>query len=1027
MLVPKYYEDISVLHLNTMPNRSYYIPASAPMIHPEEEREESDRFTLLNGKWRFRYFNSIYDAKEPFYEKGFDTTPFDTIDVPGVWQNFGYDHHHYVNAHYPYPMDPPYVPYENPCGEYVRTFNYEEDAANPRVFLNFEGVDSCFYLWLNGRFVGYSQVSHSTSEFEITEFLTNGENTIAVLVLKWCDGSYMEDQDKYRMSGIFRDVYLLKRPKAFLFDYFVKAMPDEAYKGGHLDFDFEFNGSPSDVSISLVDSNGDVVAKGNWRKKAKASRHIELDLPSVNLWNAESPYLYRLIIEANGEIITDYVGFRDIKIKDAVLYVNGVNVKFHGVNRHDSDPVTGFVIGLDHFRKDLVLMKQHNINAVRTSHYPNSPHHYMLFDRLGFYVIDEADNESNGTACVYFKPGSLAAGTRPDMTKVIADNPDYIEATLDRTQRCVVRDKNRPCVIMWSMGNESLYGCTFEEALKWTKKYDPTRITHYEGAPQGRDKGRFDFSNLDTYSRMYQPVEGVKDYLENVAEKPHVLCEYSHAMGNSPGDLEAYFQVIHSYDGSCGGFVWEWCDHAIDLGKTIKGKKVYVYGNDHGEYPNDGNLCVDGLVYPDRRPSTGLMEYKNVHRPARIVSLNQNKKEAVVRNYLDFTNLADYLRIEYEWSCDGERLGGGEVPSELLNIEPHKERKITLDFDIPEKGRAFLKVSYFLTKATAVLPEGWCLGFEEIELKTKDNTNQCAKAIMEHTPSNVAGKLTLDEDDRYVIVSTPILRYEYDKFTGAFSRLTVKNQQIIEKPVEYNIWRAPTDNERGIKYGLYDAQYEQVYTRGYKTKARLSGSGDKARVKIETSLCMCSVYMQKMMDIDVVWTVLADGTIDVAMDMRMDMNFPPLPRFGLRFFLPKTMDKVVYSAIGPIESYEDKKWAGWHGKFTSRVKDMHEDYIRPQENGSHHDCDYLVVKEAAGRSLTVSSSSRFAFNASVYTQEELTQKMHSYELEESPYTVLCVDYRQSGIGSASCGPALNDKYKLNAENFSFSARFIPQL
>ena len=513
MLVPKYYEDISVLHLNTMPNRSYYIPASAPMIHPEEEREESDRFTLLNGKWRFRYFNSIYDAKEPFYEKGFDTTPFDTIDVPGVWQNFGYDHHHYVNAHYPYPMDPPYVPYENPCGEYVRTFNYEEDAASPRVFLNFEGVDSCFYLWLNGRFVGYSQVSHSTSEFEITEFLTNGENTIAVLVLKWCDGSYMEDQDKYRMSGIFRDVYLLKRPKAFLFDYFVKAMPDEAYKGGHLDFDFEFNGSPSDVSISLVDSNGDVVAKGNWRKKAKASRHIELDLPSVNLWNAESPYLYRLIIEANGEIITDYVGFRDIKIKDAVLYVNGVNVKFHGVNRHDSDPVTGFVIGLDHFRKDLMLMKQHNINAVRTSHYPNSPHHYMLFDRLGFYVIDEADNESNGTACVYFKPGSLAAGTRPDMTKVIADNPDYIEATLDRTQRCVVRDKNRPCVIMWSMGNESLYGCTFEEALKWTKKYDPTRITHYEGAPQGRDKGRFDFSNLDTYSRMYQPVEGVKDYL----------------------------------------------------------------------------------------------------------------------------------------------------------------------------------------------------------------------------------------------------------------------------------------------------------------------------------------------------------------------------------------------------------------------------------------------------------------------------------------------------------------------------------
>ena len=901
-------------------------------------------------------------------------------------------------------------------------------------------------MWVNGCFIGYSQVSHATSEFDVTDALRDGENTLAVLVLKWCDGSYLEDQDKFRMSGIFRDVYLLKRPEKGVWDYFVKARPSEDYRSGIVDIAFAYRKEQVPVKVTLLDSPGEIVSCGQVlaEKCAVANEqlavlkirhkacgfdcHVTLKVADPHLWNAENPYLYTLVIETEGEVITDQVGIREIHIQDAVLYINGVNVKFHGVNRHDSDPVTGFVISMDQLKKDLTLMKQHNINAIRTSHYPNAPWAYQLYDRMGFYVIDEADNESHGPQSAYQPPNVPWEESRGSWGDAVANNPIFKESTVDRTRLCVERDKNRPSVVIWSMGNESAYGCNFEAALKWTKEFDDTRLTHYESARYVRDTHDFDYSNLDLYSRMYASLEDMRTYLEKDGRKHFIQCEYCHAMGNGPGDLEDYFEVFQAYDKSCGGFVWEWCDHAIDMGKAVNGKKIYAYGGDHGEYPHDGNFCMDGLVYPDRRPHTGLKEYQNVYRPARVVSFDQEKQELTLHNYLDFTNLKDYAAIQYEVSCDGWVTEQGVIREDQMPYIPaHGEGKVAISFQVPERGKCFLKVTYLLKEATQIMPAGWVLGFEEVAVQTGENENQKAKELLAKRQTS-SSTMTVEEDDSTIIIAAPAFRYVYDKFTGLFAQMTCHNRQLLERPMGYNIWRAPTDNDRNIKDTWRKAGYDRTSGRAYETVM----SVEETYVKIETVLSLSAISLQRILNIKACWVISADGIIDVKLDVKKDPAFPFLPRFGLRLFLPKEMSKVTYSGMGSAESYMDKKWAGYHGVFTSEVRYMHEDYLHPQENGSHHDCDYVTMVStggAAGKeiSLTAVAKEIFAFNASHYTQEELTDKAHNYELEESPYTVLCIDYRQSGIGSNSCGPELLEKYQLNPEQFMFGVRLIPTI
>ena len=1008
MIVPRYYENLSVLHENTMPARAYFIPASRRMDNLVEHREESDRMQLLNGTWKFQYFNSIYDVQEPFFEKDYDTENFDEIQVPSVWQMAGYDTHQYTNIRYPFPFDPPYVPQDIPCGAYVHTFEYSRDEKASKAFLNFEGVDSCFYVWINGSYIGYSQVSHMTSEFDVTDVLQDGTNTVAVLVMKWCDGSYLEDQDKFRMSGIFRDVYILKRPKQAISDYHIKTRIEDMLAKVEIEMKFY---SPLNVKISIEDRNGAVVALGSIAEEGTAV----LEIASPELWNTENPYLYKLILETENEVIVDHIALRKIEIKDQVIYLNGQKIKFRGVNRHDSDPVTGFTINPEQITTDLTLMKQHNFNAIRSSHYPNAPFFYEMCDKYGFMVIDEADIEAHGPFMIYRKEDTDYNRFKRWNEK-IADDPVWEEAIVDRVKLMVERDKNRFCIVMWSMGNESAYGCNFEKALEWTKNFDPDRITQYESARYRNYDETYDYSNLDVYSRMYPALSEIQEYLDKDGSKPFLLVEYCHSMGNGPGDFEDYFQMIQDNDKMCGGFVWEWCDHAIAHGTAENGKTIYAYGGDHGEEIHDGNFCMDGLVYPDRTVHTGLLEYKNVYRPARVISYNKESGELVLHNYMDFDDLKDYVKISYELTQDGLVISKGKLPE--VSAAPHSEGKINLKINVPESGKCYLKFIYHLKKELPLLDEDHILGFDEIEVSKDGAKCKLAEKWLQKTA--VDSELQVNENDTQIHIKGREFAYTIDKRTALFTEMKFAGREYLNHPMELNIWRAPTDNDMYIKSEWKKAHYDKAYTRAYTTEVVQGKHG----VKITSRASVVAETVQKILDVTITWKIEAAGKIDADIAVTKDDEFPDLPRFGVRMFLDKKLSAVRYFGMGPQESYCDKHQAASHGLYQANVDDLHEDYIRPQENGSHYDCECVELNNSR-YGIVVSAENAFSFNASYYTQEELEKKTHNYELTESDSVVFCVDYALNGIGSNSCGPVVLEQYRFDDVLFRFQFTLIP--
>lgn len=1046
MIIPKYYEDIHTLNVNSEPVRAYYIPASPAQNPTWKNRRETDRFYLLNGDWKFLYFSSIYDCQEIFYQEGYCTDEFDTIPVPSNWQDHGYGLHQYTNTRFPFPFDPPYVPHENPCGAYVRSFTYRKAADTATYHLNFEGVDSCYYVWLNGVFIGYHQVSHSTGEFDITEQLRDGENTLAVLVLQWCDGSYLEDQDKFRNSGIFRDVFILARPQNYIHDYFTTTQLRDNYKNADVNIKLTFAAEEIPVSYKLMTPCGCTVAEGT----AEGSG-ISFSVSDVTLWNAEAPYLYTLVLETEGEVIRDRVGFREIKVFDAVVYLNGEKLRFRGTNRHDSDPFVGSAVTMDHVRKDMAMMKQHNFNAIRTSHYPNAPEFYELCDEYGFYVIDETDLEVHGVVDL-FNLNIWKEENEHPFPPFICDNPDWKQPILDRVQKNVLRDKNRPSVLIWSMGNESGYGCTLENALAWTKAYDPTRLTHYEGSlhrPRNPIGGRNDYSNIDLRSRMYASIPEMHAYLQNKPDKPFIQCEFIHAMGNGPGDIEDYYELEEMYDSYVGGFVWEWCDHGVYMGTTNDGHKKFYYGGDSGEYPHDGNFCMDGLVYPDRTPSVGLKEYKNVHRPVRIKAEAAAAGRYILQNNLDFLNLKDALYLTYKVYCDGEVVSSGEIKDTgILDVAPRTKKSVTLPIEVPAGEGKFSVIIYsHKLKADSFREAGFELGFDQIFLNDVPTKKLAALLASESTDART---VTYREDERYVYITGSEFSYTFNKLTGVFGRILYKNHSFLDEPMELNVWRAPTDNDRVIKEQWYEAGYDCLQTRAYSNELTSLEDGS---LQITTKSGMAPVYRQKYLDFEITWIVKPDGTIHVHFEVERDavmrgqyglyFNQPErkldmhgiedryalteayLPRLGLRLCLPKDMSKVEYYGYGPYESYIDKHQASYLGQFDAQVSAMHEDYIRPQENGSHYNCEYVTVADRTHR-LSVYNETPFSFNLSEYTAEELTNKAHNYELEKSGHTIFCIDYQQSGIGSGSCGPQLDSKYRLNKTHYSYSFHIKPE-
>ncbi len=1097
MTIPHHYENLHILHENTMPDRNYYIPAEKAYSTPLDARDHSNRVQFLNGTWKFRYYDSIYNLQDEFYSEGYDVSGFDYIPVPSVWQMHGYDYHQYTNVRYPFAFDPPYVPKDNPCGAYVTDFIYDQNEDAPLAHLNFEGVDSCFYVWLNGRYVGYSQVSHSTSEFDITEFIINGSNRLCVLVLKWCDGSYLEDQDKFRMSGIFRDVYILKRSEGAVYDYFIKTscddMKDPTKAEVNIDFtaftgyscvEDRFSSKPKtgvdkgtdsnvDIEVTILNADGSICSSGCVKREICAqddantnaaeikttvsSSSITLSIDSPVLWNAERPYLYTVIIRCAGEVITDRIGIREITIENKIVYINGMPIKFHGVNRHDSDPVTGFTISREQIIKDMSLMKQHNVNAIRTSHYPNAPYFYELCDEYGFYVIDEADIEAHGPSELFYSDNNWD-NKAARWNEPIADNPEFCESILDRVKRCVIRDKNRPCVVIWSMGNESAYGVTFEKALAWGKSYDKSRLTHYESAQYTDGKRKYDYSNLDLYSRMYPSISEMAEYIDGDGDKPYILCEYCHAMGNGPGDLEDYFQFFDSHETTCGGFVWEWCDHAIYKGKAANGKAMYAYGGDSGETIHDGNFCMDGLVYPDRRPHTGLLEFKNIHRPARITNYDGANGILTLHNYLDFTDIRDYLTMSYEVTCDGQVVTSGNI--DVPSVAPHGDGTVSLSpvtniqkslsdlyasshsdvscsSDVANytkdiiTHRMFLRVIYKAACDSAFVREGDVLGFDEIELGSQDLnkalTSDTTQNLTEQDPTaldTISAPLHILETDAEFVISGSNFEYTFDRNTGNFAGIAVDGQELLAAPCDKTIWRAPTDNDRNIKREWLRAHYDMTYERTYETSCIIK----EGYAVISCSSSLAAPTVQPVLRIKTEWTISAEGTITSRMHVTKNSEFPMLPRFGVRIILKKDMRNVSYIGMGPYENYVDKHHASWHGSFSASIDAMHEDYIMPQENGSHFDCNYVQISslgendsktDMSAHSITATSAVPFSMNASPYTAEELTNAAHNYELPESGKSVLCIDYRQNGIGSNSCGPELDEKYRFDEDEWEF--------
>ncbi|MHB8062183.1 MAG: glycoside hydrolase family 2 TIM barrel-domain containing protein [Ruminiclostridium sp.] len=1014
MIVEKFFEDPKKLHVNTMDNRAYFIPYPTIDETLSETRTASKRFQLLNGQWSFEYFNSIYDVTEEFFARDFDISNFKQIPVPSVWQNHGYDKHQYTNIKYPFPYDPPYVPVENPCGAYVRQFEIDSNYDEMRKYLNFEGVDSCFYLWVNGKFIGYSQVSHSTSEFDITDFVHAGTNTIAVLVLKWCDGSYFEDQDKFRTSGIFRDVYMIYRPQNHIRDFFVRTVLKDDYKQAELSVELNFSGDELSVGYALLDTDTqNVIEKGQAQGNS-----ISINLNHPQLWTAETPKLYTLVLSTGDEAIATKIGIREIKVVDKVVYLNGTKIKFRGVNRHDSNPVTGPTVTTEDMLLDLMLMKQYNINAIRTSHYPNSPIFLEFCDKYGFYVIAEADIEAHGTTAIY--GGAQDGKAFPQL----AHDPIYEESILDRVQRSIIRDKNHPSVVIWSMGNESGYGRNFESALKWVKGYDTSRLTQYESSLYPPDGYVSDYSKLDLYSRMYASCEEVANYFDrDNGDKPFIQCEYVHAMGNGPGDIEEYYELIQKYDGFCGGFVWEWCDHAIFMGKNEQGRDKFYYGGDFGEFPNDGNFCLDGLVYPDRKPHTGLLEYKNVIRPVRLVKANLKDGKLTFKNMLDFTNLKDYLYIAYEVTKDGQVIFEGTIDdSSILNIKPHQEKVIYSTLNSINESNCYIKFSYIQKNDMLLTQKGHILGFDQIEVSVEKRYSDSSKVeSLIGQELSKPDSLSAQESDRSVIIAGENFRYTYNKMTGAFDEMVYNNNVILDKPMNYNIWRAPTDNDRNIRTKWEECGYDRAISRAYSTTVvSLENS-----IRIVSDLSISAVHIQRILSVSAEWLVGDTGIVSFNIQVERNMETPFLPRFGLRLFLPKEINQVEYFGYGPYESYVDKHRASYLGQFKAKVAAMHEDYIKPQENGSHWGTHYVKLISKTGVGLAATNNETFDFNVSHYTQEELTAKRHNFELEESGSTVLCLDYTQSGVGSNSCGPELSEDYRLSHQRFDFNMTFKP--
>ena len=936
------YENPQVTSENRMPTRSYYIPKGI------------SEYRLLNGEWRFAYFERDIDVPETIQK-------WDYITVPSCWQLLGYENPNYTNINYPFPCDSPYVPDDNPCGVYEREFEIENKWG--KLYFVFEGVSSCAFLYINNSYVGFTQGSRLQAEFDITQYVNEGKNIVSVKVLKWCCGSYLEDQDAFRYNGIFRDCYILQRPKNHIHD--VEMIPND-----------------KTISIKLEGSaNLCIYENETLLMKKSITDCYTYEVPNPILWNAEKPFLYKVVLERDREIITMHAGLRKIEISDKYeLLVNGVAVKLHGVNHHDTSKYNGWCQTEEELWKDILLMKELNINCVRTAHYPPTPKFIEMCDAVGLYVICETDIETHG-----FIRRLPNVAYRYDMESDDwpVNQKEWETEHVERLRRMVEYYKNHPSIIMWSTGNESGHGPNHLTMIDWLKHRDKTRLVHCEDASR---KGQID--SADVFSGMYLSQEELERLaLSEDITMPVFLCEYSHAMGNGPGDVYEYNEIFDKYPKLIGGCIWEWADHVVTDGDVEK------YGGDfEGELTHDKNFCCDGLVFADRSFKAGTLEAKAAYQP---IKTTYDEGILTVYNRLDFTNLD-----EYEFCYWIEKDGKAEEKMKcVISVPPHSSIDIQVEYE-PS-----------ICKYGATLNTILVRGCQEYA-----RTQHVLESIIEKNEEGDSAEFK--EDNNNIYIEGDRFFYVFSKHYGNFTSMLVDGQEQLSGRPLISAFRAPTDNDRheeaywanlNVWQGEnLDCTFNKVY----------SCNVENNRIVVAGSLA--GVSRKPLMKHDVYIDVQKNGRVTFTLKGKIREDAYWLPRMGFEFKLPQTSSDFLYYGRGPLESYCDMCHGTTIGMYHSSAEKEYVKYVYPQEHGNHTEVKMLRIGK-----FEFTSEQAFEINVSKYHSIALFKAKHTNEIKEDSNVYVRVDYKVSGLGSHSCGPALKKEYRLDEKDIDFSFIISP--
>jgi len=1008
------WENPQVIGINKEMAHSTLIAYTDMSVAKAGNRTASENYLSLNGNWKFNWAAKPADRPLDFYELEYNSRKWKEIEVPSNWQLKGYGKPIYVNTRYPFKKDPPRIQHENnPVGSYIKEFSVPKNWGSKRVFLHFDGVESAFYLWINGKKVGYSQGSRLPAEFDITDFIHTGDNLLAVEVYRWSDGSYLECQDFWRLSGIFRNVYLSCRPTLFIRDFEVKTELDPQYRDAVLIVTTKVKNLGSiglyepTVNAVLVDASKrhpvfrmKFTAHGTYVESGgETIITLKTAIKDPLKWSAEKPNLYTLILTLTDdsgkkyEHVSSRIGFRKVEIKHGQLLVNGQPILIKGVNRHEHDPVRGHYITPESMEQDIQIMKRLNINAVRTSHYPNDPLWYELCDIYGIYVIDEANVESHGM------------GYNPERT--LANKPLWEKAHLDRIKRMVERDKNHPSVIIWSMGNEAGDGTSFEAASNWIHQRDPSRPVHYERAGQR--------SHTDIVCPMYSRIESLIKYAQVKQDRPLIMCEYAHAMGNAIGNLAEYWETIEAYDHLQGGSIWDWVDQGLQE-KAKDGSIYYTYGGDYGDKPNDKNFCINGVVFPDRSLPPKVWEVKKVYQNIGVYVDDFKRHRILFKNKFFFTNLSEF-DVSWTLSEDNQVLEAGKIKN--MNIKPGTSEYRTVPFQNvePSPGSEFwFKVVFKLKKATKWAEAGQVIAWEQFKIDVPD-----APAFSFELQKDVDQKIT-EKNDK-ISVSGKGYKVVFSKTAGTMISLKYAGKEMLadQQGPTLNVYRAPIDNDKYLRKRWQKASLDNLNLKVLNAKV---GQPQNNHVDMEFELKRDGKNETRFTH-QIVYRIYNDGSIHVSNDVVPYSNLPILPKVGVMLHLSQHLEDYTWYGCGPFENYPDRKTGSAVNVYKSTVTDQFVPYVRPQEMGNREDVRWVALTADNGAGIIIKGDNLLSYTALHFTPLDLEAATHLNELKPRKEIMLSIDARMSGLGNSSCGPRVIKKYELQPEEVKFGFTIRP--